>query len=507
MYQLYRDQPLLLFALVVTSVVLSAWCIHNDPVINNDGVTYLAMAQYMAEGKWAAAFDYYSWPYYSVFVVATAKLLFVDIETAAYLLNTLFATLLVLAYVSIVGELSNNNRRILLIAVVLILFFPSINKYRSFIIRDFGYLSCYLWSLYFIFRFCRTFNKAHLAGWLVFAMLSCLFRFEGIVFLLIAPYFLLLFAARNLPHRRAILLSLSSAIVVASAILVFWYVNDKYSAMLAMATINGQDITGITDLFLENIKQRLGERALTPVNYTLVIIANIGDVFYELFRRMAGFYLLFVIYAYFKGPALSDELQRRVWLVFVATNLVVLLGFSLFNNFLVSRYTLATALTLLLIAPFAIDHLWQKAFMAGPVAKTTAVAVIVVLVGISLDRLAETTNKMHLKNAGQWLAESAKSNQAIYSNDKLIIYYAARSPSENLDHLYSTDMLIEFLETNQLRNYDYLAFNLDNKIHAESLLRQTLTYHLGRPVFIEDAGNQRYVFVFDVRQRYERSTG
>ena len=498
MYQLTRDRPFLVFAMIVANFALSLWCIGNDPVINNDGVTYLAIAQYMADGQWREAFDFYSWPFYSIFIVATSKLFFVDIETAAYLLNTLFATSLTLAFVCIVADLSSNNRRIILIAAVVILLFPSINKYRAFIIRDFGYLSCYLWSLYFIFRFCSTFKKIHLAGWLLFAGLSFLFRFEGIIFLMIAPYFLLLFSATNLPHRRKVLLLVSALIILSSSALLFWYVNDKYSALLEMAAKSGQDINGLTDLFFANIKASLGGQAITPLTYIGLLLSNMGIMLYELLRRMAGFYLIFALYAYFKRLTLSNELQRKVWLVFVFTNIATLVGFSLYNNFLVSRYTLATALTLLLLCPFAIHHIWNNLTSQGLLQKSLAGLILIVLLGISLDRLTDSTSKTYLRKSGEWLAQNAKPEDRIYSNNKLIVYYADRQPEVMLNHLYAYDAMVEFYQTKQLSNYDYLAFEVNENSAEQSSLRKQLVYKLGRPVHVEREDESRFVLIFDL---------
>ena len=504
MYQLYRDRPLLVFAIIIANCLLSAWCIYFDPVINNDGVTYLAMAQYMAEGDWQSAYDYYSWPYYALFIALTSKLFFVDIENAAYLLNTLFLISLTLAFVSLVSELSGNNRRIVFIAALVILLFPSINKYRSFIIRDFGYLSCYLWSLYFIFRFCSTLNKNHLIGWLLFAALSCLFRFEGIVFLLIAPYFLLLFSSTKIPHRQTILVSLSVLIVILSSALVFWYVDDKYASMIKMAKHTGEDVHGLADLFLANIRDRLADQEASAWNYTVVILSNIGMVFYELIRRMAVLYFFFTVYAYVKRLTLGGALFKKIWLVYVFTNLVVLIVFSLYNNFLVSRYTLATALTLLLLAPFAMDYFIDRAKAGGTLAKGSALFIGLLLVLISLDRLNLSTDKMYLKSAGQWLAENAAPEAKIYSNNKLVIYYADRGAGANLDELYTLDRLVDLFKTWQLRHYDYVAFDADVSNHSENTIRQTLAYHLGPPVHIEGTPEDHQVFVYDIKSRRQR---
>jgi len=499
MYQLYRDRPILVLCLILANIALSFWCLRLDPVINNDGITYLAIAQMMLDGSWNQAFDYYSWPFYSFFIAAIAKLFFLEVETAAYLLNTLFVTSLTLAFVCIVAELSNNNRKIILIAMLVILLFPSITKYRSFIIRDFGYLSCYLWSLYFIFRFCRTLNKSHLVGWLVFAGLSCLFRFEGIAFLLIAPYFLFLFTARRVPHRRTILSILSISIAVVSVGLIIWYVNDKYASMIEVAKTSGKDVNNVIDLFLDNLKTELGGQELTAASYTGVIAGNVGNVVYELVRRMAVFYFLFAVYAYLKNRIFETMLIKRIWLVYVLTNFIVLIVFSLYNNFLVSRYTMATALTLLILSPFVIHQLiraFKNTSMLKRVASITAISMLSIA---SLEGLDVRTNKKHLKEAGHWLAKELPSEAKIYSNDRRIAYYAEKSVVENLDDSYSNLQLSSYIKSGHIKTYDYIAHSVTPKSKLEDIYRQTLAYNFGLPIKIIDGlEEKREVYIFKV---------
>ena len=498
MYQLYRDRPLLVIGIILANISLSLWCLYLDPVINFDGVIYLTIAQLFLDGHYATAFDYYSWPFYSIFIAATAKLLFLDIESAAFLLNMLLATSLTLAFVCIVSELSNNNRRIIIIAIVMILLFPSISKYRSFVIRDFGYLSCYLWSLYFIFRFCTTLKKIHLIGWLFFAGASSLFRFEGIVFMLIAPYFLILFGATSMPNRKTVLAFLSLILAATSIALLFWYVNDKYMDSVENARLAGQDIHSLTDLFFSNIRERLGAQTLNPINFIGLLLANSGDVIYELIRRMAVLYFVFVMYAYFKGLALRDNLFKRIWLIYVVANLVMLVGFSLSNNFIVSRYTMASALTLLILAPFAINHFINLAQTAKLSGKIVAGFAAIILVGVSLDGLDVRTDKVHIKAAGQWMKDNVPPDATIYSNNKLAIYYADRGVEANLEQLYVMDLMKLFVETGQIYSFDYIALIGDPNNYQDDLMRQTLWFLFGRPEKIIYGNDDRFAFIYSV---------
>ncbi|MEM7358463.1 MAG: hypothetical protein AAF431_05175 [Pseudomonadota bacterium] len=503
MYQLYRDRPLLVLSMIFANILLSAWCLYLDPVINFDGVTYLSVAQLLLDGKTAAAMEYYSWPFYSIFIAAVAKLFALDVEMAAHVLNTLLATSLTLAFVCIVADLSNNNRRIILIAMVVILLFPSITKYRSFIIRDFGYLSCYLWSLFFIFRFCATANKKHLIGWLVFAALSSLFRFEGIVFVLIAPYFLFLFGNTNFPHRKKILTALSAVISIASIALLFWYVNDKYMDSVEAAQIAGRDIQGLSDLFLANIQQRLGEQPLSLMAILGLSFSSTGEVSYELLRRMAVFYAIFAVVAYMRAYVFREPLPRKIWFIYLVANLLMLIGFSIFNNFLVSRYTMASALTLLILAPFTIDRLISLLGDVNFKAKLATWFMLAVLILVSIEGLDVRTKKNYIKEAGQWVAENLPSDAHIYSNDKLVIYYAGRDSQTLMDRLYSLDLFNLFFETNEIKTFDYLVLiGEQDEIYSDTM-RQTLAYKYGFPIKTFYADEGRYAFIYTTDYNYE----
>lgn len=486
--------------MVLANVLLSVWCLWLDPVINFDGVTYITVADLVLDGQFKEALDYYSWPFYSLFVAATAKLLMIPAETAALVFNTLMAMSLTLAFVSIVSQLSNHNRRVVFIAAVVILLFPSISKYRTIVIRDFGYLSCYLWSLYFLFRYCATFNKNHLAAWLLFAALSSLFRFEGIIFVLIAPYFLFLFAATSIDHRRILIIIFSALIAVTSIALMFWYINDKYMDSVEVARLAGKNIRNLSDLFAYNIQQKIGDQALSFSSIARLVGENIGEVSVEIIRRMAIFYLAFVIYAYVKGCTLQNLLQRRIWVIYVVTNISLLIGFSLTNSFFVSRYTMATVLTLMLLAPFAIDRLFTVSESSPRRARTGLIVTVILLLLVSLEGLDVRTDKRYIKSAGQWVAQNVATSERVYSNNKLAIYYARRGAHATLDELFSQDILELFMYTNEILTIDYLVLVGNHSNLAEDTMRQTLSYRFGNPIELFYGEGGRFAFIFKVKK-------
>lgn len=499
MYQLYKDRPLIILCIICANIVLSLWCINSDPIINNDAVTYLAIAQKLVDGYWNETFTYYSWPFYSILIAATANLFSLEVITAAYVANTLFAALISLAFVSIVRELSNNNRAIILIATLIIIFFPSINKYRSFIIRDFGYLACYLWSLYFLVRYSSNLNKTHLAGWLACALLSCLFRFEGIIFLLAIPYFLLLLAAKRIPNKRIVLISLSIVIAIIFMALAFWYLNDKYTALISIAKVTGEDVNGLRDLFFANINQNSDGESMSAMSYIWLFFGNVGDVFYQLLRRMSIIYFLLAGYAYVNRLSLKNLLLKRIWIIYVLINLLILISFSFYNHFIVSRYTLATSLTLLLIVPFAINTLILKAKNSNNLVKAMTLFVGFLLAVEAIDKLNIENKKAYIKTSGAWISRHVAQDATIYSNNKLVIYYADRGPDSNLNDLYGFNMLIRNLDYKKLQNYDFVAYSTISSFKLDTMVTNRLSKEYGDVVKKIYGYGEQAIFIYQRR--------
>ena len=107
MVDLVKSNPRAVFALILINILLSLWAYYADPVINNDGIVYLSVAQLLLDGNWSGAIEGYSWPFLSwpnCFNVQNC--FWVDLELAAYLLNGFLIILLTLAFTSVVGELS-----------------------------------------------------------------------------------------------------------------------------------------------------------------------------------------------------------------------------------------------------------------------------------------------------------------------------------------------------------------------------------------------------------------
>ncbi|MEO0367832.1 MAG: hypothetical protein AAF197_03495 [Pseudomonadota bacterium] len=495
MVELARLNPKAVFALLLANIALSYWAFYLDPVINNDGVLYVSIANLILEGDWQNAFKFYNWPFYPALIAALSSVLFIEAELAAYLLNAILIILLTFGFTSVVGELSGYQRNIMLIALVVVVLFPSITKYRAYMIRDFGYLACYLWSLYFLLRFCREHKRSHLIGWILLALASCLFRFEGIAFLLVAPYFLVLFIGQDLQHRRKILVALATLLLGSSLAALSWYIHSKYATSIEVAEMAGLKIGSLTDLFYHNLSQRYGKDIMSLQGVFAVVVGNIGDVSYEVLRRLAVVYFVFAMIAIAIGLVLKEKLTRQIWLIYLVVNLLLLIGYSVFNSFLVSRYTMATALTVLLLAPFTIHHLLVNWHTAGIVKKTITALSFLILILVSIEGLDVRTNKLHQKEAGEWISENLPSDSRIYSNNRIVMYYSGTPAMTNLSDRYSNLRYNELLRSDRLERYDYIALDVNNDSRLENDFRTTLWFEFGSPVAIITGRDDNNVYI------------
>lgn len=492
-----KNRRLFVLAIIIANVLLSAFSVTLDSVVNNDGITYLAMAELILNGEWKAASEFYSWPFYPMLIAATAKLLFMDVTFAAHLLNTLLATSMTLAFISVVGELSNNHFRTILIAALVIVFFPSISKYRAYIIRDFGYLSFYMWSLYFIVRFTTSLDRKHLIGWLSTGLLSCLFRFEGIIFMLVAPYFLFMFSNKHIPHKKKVLALLSCLMLISSALVLYLYLQEKYNASVQMAQLAGHDVNNFFELFLNNFKTQLEDNNagllayITPLFFTILHIAD------DLARRMAGIFLIICIIAYYKGFTPFKVFTKRIWIAYLCTNLILLLGFSLVNNMSVSRYALAACLTLLILVPFALNHWYENLKQYSNFERSAAIAVMLLLVVVSLKGLDVRTNKNHYIVAGNWVNKHFDQTTRLFSNDRIIVHYANLGPKSNFIDRFNNNRLQEHISSNRIYSFEVVALSVTDDEPVETQLHESLIHKFGQPIKVIHGDHKRSVVIFE----------
>jgi len=99
--------------------------------LNNDGILYLQTAEAFANSGWRAAMELYPWPFYSILIAMTAKLMQLSFVHAAYLLNAALLVIIVTSFITIIKELGA-SRPVQFIGAVVILSHPRLHHYQSY---------------------------------------------------------------------------------------------------------------------------------------------------------------------------------------------------------------------------------------------------------------------------------------------------------------------------------------------------------------------------------------
>lgn len=484
MLTLYRNDPLLFFAAILGSVLLSMWSIYADPIVNDDGILYITTAKEFVNGNWQQGFDLYRWPFYPLLIAFVSKVLPIGTENAAYFVNIAFNALLCLGFVCVVRELGG-GKRVILFATLLILFFPSISKYRPFIIRDTGYLACYIWSLYYIFRYLNTHHAGNLIAWLACILTCMLFRIEGIAFLCIVPLIILLTRLKKPAHKTITTLSIATALILLTISLTMWLFSNEISISF---TLKEQPIAYMQEVWF-HLKQQIDFRLLAieqeflgefSKNYakTVLLITLVVMISYETLRRLAFVYALMAWHALKRKLVLTDKNQYKLWVGLILTHIVILCAFTFGKMFVVSRYTMALVLTILLLAPFSANYFWQQwRNKETSTARWLVPLFIIVFCLSSIKGLDRWSEKLHLRKAGQWAAENIETDARIYTNQRTFLYYADReSIRTQLQHTWPEAM--KMLRSKTLSSdFDYMAIQFsasrsDQKQRFESRLQR-----------------------------------
>ena len=143
---------------------------------------------------------------------------------------------------------------------------------------------------------------------------------------------------------------------------------------------------------------------------------------------------------------------------------------------------MASALTLLILAPFTIDRLIVLAKNGKIPEKLGTWFALIVLMLVSAEGLNVKTDKVFIKQTGQWIDKNLPKDARIYTNNKLLAYYSRREGPEDLDRLYSIDIMELFMWTGEIKTFDYAVLIGSKKNWREDTMRQTLAFKYGYPV-------------------------
>lgn len=485
----------------LASLLLSAWCIYIDDVVNNDGILYLRVADLITQGEWHAAVALYKWPLYPCLIALTGTITGLALEPAAHVLNAALVVLAVVSFITLV-QILGGDRKTLVAAAAVVLLYPGLNEYRSYVIRDLGYVAFYLLALVFYFKALRTSHWRLHAAWFAAAVIAALFRIEGIALVLAM---LILLRARHW-ERRLLFLKASTVVVAAFAVMFLaftWWI---------VGLVGG--IGDILSAFVNNIWQPNIERIAVLREAVLpkwsadhapkiLFVSGVTILTVEVIARLTFVNALLAGHAWYRRLLFPLEGAKRLWIGLVAANLSILIAIVAGVFFLAGRYPLAFSLTVMLAVPFSLRMLYDdwSANRSAPISrnwKFPAVAILLVLTALS--GVTGFTGKGYLKDGALWIKTHTDPKARLLTNDAVVMHYSGRGAFENVAGRVP-GQLQGIIASGQWRDYDYLALNIKRKESsaAEAMIAKLKLKQIKS--FENKKGDRLLVFALNSRSR------
>ena len=408
------------------SLLLSAWLIWLDPLINRDAIIYLRSADaYLQEGLGAAQ-QLHGRPILAVLMAWLHQLSGLSLMHAGLFITTLAYALLCTSFVACV-RLLGGNRTVQIIAAVVVLSHPWLNHIRSSIMRDPAYWALVILAFRELLLYTRQPNLIIRLRWFLYILLASLFRFEGVFFALFAPVCLLF--TRNLEHRlRHCLLLLAPQLITlgltVTAVLVYRSQQTDSSPLFPAIHYYLQGMVGFPAAFsalaaevadpLLRFTSRDDASWAVAASLAIVLLVN-------LCRSLSWPWLLTLVLGIRAGLVRQFRPDDKALLhghLLIAC--AYLAAFILINRFMLERYSMQVVIFLLLYLPFILGAMWHS----GGWRKYLA---MVLLAGMTADTLHNGDHeKAFIAEAAQWVKENTAEHASLVSNETYIAYFSER---------------------------------------------------------------------------------
>lgn len=443
-------------AAIFISLLLSAWHILVNPVPNTDAFDYVRTAHVYLDQGVAAAFQWYPSATYPVMMGMLNQLTGIDLILAGQLINAALFAVLVYAFITLTLTV-RNTPRVALIAAIVILAFPSVNEYRYYLIRDFGFIASMLLGAIQLTRFSKNFGNWNGFGFIAWTMLAVLFRAEALVYLPLAPLALLSVGSNHWRHNLRAVLKLE-ATLLAMALIAF-----SALSLLDVEFIGAlQRILAIYAPFLHDSVQALsaqnsplgiaifGEYASNFSGQYLWAFMLAGMSTILLIKLISGFgvpTLLLFGYGYRHKCVAIREPALRVTLSYIIIAFAILLAFLALTRFIATRYTLLFCLSTLPFLVITIDNFIEP-LQRSPRRKLLRGALATLVLFSAVDaHISFGDSERSLDEAVQWLRVNTAHGDSVFTNSNYVGYFSGQ--------VEDYDLINRYISAEDIRNTSY----------------------------------------------------
>lgn len=505
-HRLVLERPVFYGLVVLASLLLSLWAIYLDPVINSDGVSDVRAARYFRDAHWRAGIEMAGQPVYAALAALISRLTGMSAAYSLYILNAACFALLCTGFVALAGSLGG-GRRARLLAAGLVLLLPALNGFRSYISSDPGYWAFYVWSLGYFMYYAGDPRSRSPAGWALAALAAMLFALEALVFLLLVPLWLLVHDRAGARGRalKLLVLAIAGAVLVGYALWELeWHSRIPVGQLLLHPLDHlaeaWHELGRVLRFKLEALSGEFLDRYSRGYDNAALVAAVLAMCGAGLLQALGAAYTVVAGYALAVSRQALAGRQRYWWGVFATVAVLLLLVPAVTRLTVTGRDAMIAALTLLAVAPAALERLWNTLPAHGArrcrLPAAGLVLLLVLVAGAGVQGLDLRSREYHLREAGLWLRANVPPETSLYSNSLVLVYYSGLYGYRPWSD-YSWQEAMRLVWQDRWRDYDYLALAIGARnAHREGILMRRLDIE---PVktFTSDDGDK--VLIFDAR--------
>lgn len=454
------DRAIYLVAAIV-SLILSCWINFHEVVLNPDAICYLQSSMMVGTDGIKAAADLCNqarWPFYSVMIHYVAVATHLSYGASAHLMDAFFSLISVLTFIAIVKKLGGTTR-ILWLAALVILTAHDFNSIRQYIVRDHGFWTFYLLSVWLLLQYLQQPKLKFALLWSISLIVATIFRIEGGVFLCVVPFVVFFWRDYTVFERIKFFISLNLVAMVAGITALGWLtLHPQHTHHLGrLPELTAQLQHGwqtIADRFyaskvglVKYVLSQEGERDAGMILAITFFVAYLMNVI----SSLSLIYTALVAYA-LKSKATLMMHGKRVLVMYILINLVVTMVFYAQLLFLSKRYLVALSLMLMLFVPFALEKLWTH--------KKWLYAAFFFMFISALGGIFDFGHsKFFMRNAGDWMAVNVPKSASLYVNDFQTMYYTQHFGNQIFTIIQDYNAP-GALTNHNWRKYDYIAIRV-----------------------------------------------
>lgn len=481
-------------AAIAFSLALSVWCGYAQQIPNPDALYYLRAAELFHAGQWQQGIALYRWPFLSLGIAGTMALTGTSAQVAAQIVNALLDCATVVIFIALVRRLASETgaRSIAGWAALIIILHPKLATLRSAVVRDHGYYTFFLLTLYLVVRD-HQLPRAWIKPAIMCAIATAaLFRLEALLLAVVVPAFYLM-AETSAARRRFLAVS---AVLLAGLLLAVVYAIWSGLMMVPGAHSGGleADLLGRFREIGEAMRTRAARlsEAVPPIRnagavaYIGFAVAALADA---LLRALSIPLAILALFAFTPRRLLSGFATRFV-LWFAGWQVALLLGFVLVSFFMDWRFAMVFALIMTIPVTFTVAEvaaLWRARLPGYRVLFPIVLLAVVIPWILEAPRLSRLE---YLRDAGHWISHNLPPNAKVLTNDGRIAYFSGRA-------FQSEIMLRSAAETTDrtVDEVDYVAVEGARNAPPSFVTRDLQS----RMIATIDGANNRSVFIYKTK--------